>query len=57
MMRNGLLLALLPLMVLVALTTEGGVRATLELVAFVLVLGLLLCRPATSAIQQVDEGQ
>ncbi|SDJ96449.1 hypothetical protein SAMN04488540_11665 [Ferrimonas sediminum] len=55
MMRNGLLLALLPLMVLVALTTEGAVRATLELAAFVLALGLLLSRPATSAAQQVDE--
>ncbi|WP_417347832.1 hypothetical protein [Ferrimonas sp.] len=41
-MRQGALWLLLPLMAVVALTTEGMIRATLELLGFVAVLAVVL---------------
>lgn len=43
-MSKGILLAILPLMVLIAVTTEGAQRAWLELLAFTLLIGGLLWR-------------
>lgn len=55
-MRRALMIAILFIMLLVALITEGELRAYLELAGFVLLLLLLFWRHRRSGKQQIGQG-